>query len=127
VLLHDPATHEAFGRIATGPNGSAIVWTGSLVIDRWARTATSAGRLVPLTPRSWSILDYLAGQLGRRCSHAEILVDAWGPESRDDTHLLRVNILRLRERLGDNAHMIETATGLGYRLLHVEPIESPSR
>jgi two-component system KDP operon response regulator KdpE len=127
VLLHDPVVHEAFGRIATGVDGSAIVWTGSLVIDRWAKTATSAGRLVPLTPRYWGILDYLAGQLGRRCSHAEILADVWGPGSRDDAHLLRVNIARLRERLGDNARLIETAPGLGYRLLHVEPIESPSR
>ena len=125
LLLHDPETHEQYGRIATGADGSAIVWTGSLVIDRWAKTVTSDGRPVRLTPREWDLLDYLAANIGRACPLTEIEAAIWGEDMwSSEGHLTRVNVSRVREKLGQNRGMIETNPGLGYRLLRVEPREA---
>jgi DNA-binding winged helix-turn-helix (wHTH) protein len=123
LLIHDPSSHEEYGRITAGPTNGTVVWTGSLVIDRWARTVASAGRVVRLTEREWSVLDHLARHVGRLCSLAEIVHAVWGSEWVPADHMVRVNMVRVRQKLGDNGRLIETRIGFGYRLIIAPPIE----
>lgn len=124
LLLHDPSSHEAYGRLNAGPNGEMIVWTGPLVINRTRRTMAAYGALVPLTVREWELLDALAGSLDRHIASTEILRTVWGPPEWYSPHILRTSIARLREKLGAHAHLIETRLGFGYRLIAAPPIEA---
>jgi DNA-binding winged helix-turn-helix (wHTH) protein len=123
LLLHDPQTHEAYGR-ATAVGvlaGDPIVWTGTLVIDRWAQTVASFGHDVAVTGREWQILDFLAARLGRFMRTAEVALGVWQSDW-ETAHLLRVNISRLRQRLGANAVLLENRPGRGYRLAALPPV-----
>lgn len=124
LLLHDPTTHEEYGRATSGPTGSSLVWTGPLVVDRWRRTAVLGGRHLHLTHREWEILDYLAGHLDRRCPNPEVTDAIWGPVPWDGGHVLRVGVTRLRAKLAPHEQLIETNPGLGYRLKAEPPIEA---
>lgn len=131
-LLHDPTAHEEYGRVTAGPMGQAVVWTGPLIVDRWARKATLNGIDLRLSRREWGILDYLAGHLNRACTHREILGAAWGPEWLQESHLLRITVARLRGRLqeasNDEQGLIRTMPGIGYALAALPPVETdPSR
>jgi DNA-binding winged helix-turn-helix (wHTH) protein len=123
LLLHDPQAHEAYGR-ATAVGvlaGDPIVWTGTLVIDRWSRTVASYGHDVHVTEREWQILDFLAARLGRFTPSSEVARAVWESDW-GAGHLLRVNIARLRRRLGASGALLETSLGRGYRLNALPPI-----
>jgi DNA-binding winged helix-turn-helix (wHTH) protein len=123
LLLHDPQTHEAYGR-ATAVGvlaGDPIVWTGTLVIDRWARSVTSFGHDVYVTEREWQILDFLAARLGKLTSARELALAVCQTDW-DGGHVVRVYISRLRRRLGASAALLETSLGRGYRLAALPPV-----
>jgi DNA-binding winged helix-turn-helix (wHTH) protein len=124
VVQHDPLSHETWGRLNAGPLGGAVVRTGVLVVDRLRRTVHVEGREIATTAAEWAILDYLAGNVSRICPHREILTAGWGEEWIGELHLLRVNLARLRNKVGPAAPLIETCKGRGYRLRLTPPIES---
>ena len=120
--LHDPEAHEEYGRLSAGPFGElAVVWTHSLVIDRWRRTVVSQGAPVALSGRLWEILDYLAVRLDRFCPTTEIVGAIWGAWS--EPHTQHVFLARLRAALGPNAALIETRPSHGYRLCAEPAVE----
>jgi hypothetical protein len=121
ILVHDPRSHEEYGRATAGPGGQSLVWTGPLVVDRWRRVAVLGGRALRLTHREWEILDYLAMHLDRRCPNVEVTDAIWGPFPWDGGHVLRVLVTRLRAKLVPHEHLIETNPGVGYRLLALPP------
>lgn len=125
--LHNPEAHEEFGRLTAGPQGElAVVWTHSLVVDRWRRTVVSDGWPVAISGRVWEVLDYLTARYDRFCSSAEITGAIWGLWC--NPHILHVFVTRLRAALGPNAWLIESRTSHGYRLraepaVEVAPVE----
>jgi len=61
----------------------------------------------------------LASKPGTIFTHAQLLVQVWGPEYIDDTHYLRIHIGRLRAKLEDqpaDPQILLTELGIGYRL-----------
>jgi DNA-binding winged helix-turn-helix (wHTH) protein len=122
LLLHDTATHEAYGatlqdvdRIATGP----------LVVDLARCLVLLDGLPVPLTPTEYWIVVALARHLDSCVSHATLGRAVWGAGSdglaAENAQMLRVNVARVRRKIGRAAGLIVTQLGLGYRLLRVEP------
>lgn len=129
ILLHDPESHEQYGRVTSGPLAGPTVQTGSLIIDRWAKTVISDGRAVRVTPVEWRILDVLAAHAGRLLSAVELTRLAWDEfqarAGRGDGHIAHINVCRLRARLGENRRLIENIPVHGYRLLIEPPIDVP--
>lgn len=85
---------------------------GDVQLDTRARTVTRAGQPVPLTPREYAILEYLAlhrGKLVTRTSLYEHLFD-----ETDDTlsNLVDVHVFGIRKKLG--RELITTRRGQGY-------------
>lgn len=125
-----PCQHDGCGSLALGlylgllmaPQRpiETVVRTGPLVVDRWRREALLYGERLPLTDREWEILDYLAGHVGRTCSHDEILSAVW-PDGFVTSHLLHVNVGRLRTKLGAWETLVMTDIGRGYRLVPLTP------
>jgi DNA-binding winged helix-turn-helix (wHTH) protein len=126
LLLHDTASHEAYGRLQAGPwpVDQGVVRTGALVIDRWARTVASFGVDVAVSEREWGILDYLAGRLDRFVSTAELTEGVWHTDWIASS-IVTTTMARLRSRLSDAGHVIETAPGRGYRVRALPVRESP--
>src|SRR5579872_4820811 len=78
-----------------------------------------ADKLVPLRPKAFAVLRYLAEHPGRLVTQDELRKAVWG-----NTHvseaIVRVNIREVRAALADNggtARLIETLPRCGYRFL----------
>lgn len=93
--------------------------SGDLVIDFARRRVTLDGQEVNLTATEYRILSYLARNVDRIVTPDQILERVWNRGYIGETHLLRVNIARLRQKLRDNPknpRYILTRSGIGYMM-----------
>jgi DNA-binding response OmpR family regulator len=100
-----------------GTHTTAMI--GDLEIDYSQRLVKMAGREVTLTPTEYRILAYLAQNAGRVLTQDLLLEHVWGGEYLGESHMLQVNINRLRRKLEVNPthpHYILTKVGVGYYL-----------
>ena len=96
---------------------------GELTIDYAQHLVTMAGHEVVLTPIEYGILAYLAQNAGRVVTQDLLLEHVWGTEYMGESHMLQVNINRLRRKLEPDPvhpHYILTKVGIGY-LLAAQP------
>ena len=92
---------------------------GDLTIDFTQHMVTMAGREIILTPTEYRIIAYLAQNAGRVVTQDLLLEHVWGAEYIGESHMLQVNINRLRRKLeADPTHprYILTKVGIGYLL-----------
>lgn len=92
---------------------------GELSIDFTQHLVTMAGREVLLTPIEYRIISYLALNAGRVVTQDLLLDHVWGAEYVGESHMLQVNVNRLRRKLeADPTHprYILTKVGIGYFL-----------
>ena len=96
---------------------------GDLVVDYAQHQVTMVGQEVPLTPIEYRLLAYLAQNAGRVVTQDLLLEHVWGSEYLGESHMLQVNINRLRHKIErDPTHplYILTKVGIGY-LLAAQP------
>lgn len=101
----------------------AKMTVGELTVDFVQHLVTMQGEDVPLTPIEYRLLSYLIQNAGRVITHDLLLEHVWGTEYVGESHLLQVNMNRLRRKIEpDVAHprYIITKVGVGY-LLPVQP------
>ena len=101
-----------------GMQSAAII--GDLEIDYSQHLVKMAGQEVTLTPTEYRILAYLAQNAGRVLTQDLLLEHVWGGEYLGESHMLQVNINRLRRKLEvDPTHprYILTKVGVGYYLV----------
>jgi len=94
-------------------------YSDNLTIDFARRRITLGGQEVNLTATEYRILSYLAHNVDRIVTPNQILERVWSKEYIGETHLLRVNIARLRRKLKEdprNTRHILTRPGIGYML-----------
>lgn len=89
---------------------------GSLRIDPATFSVRYEGRDVRMTRKEFALLSELARNQGRVLTREVLLDRVWGVTYYGDSRTLDVHIRRLRQKLGD-ASLIETVTGIGYRLV----------
>jgi DNA-binding response OmpR family regulator len=89
---------------------------GSLRIDPSTFRVHYKAREVRMTRKEFSLLSELARNQGRVLTRETLLDRVWGMNYFGDSRTLDVHIRRLRQKLGEPA-LIETVTGIGYRLL----------
>jgi DNA-binding response OmpR family regulator len=88
---------------------------GDLQLDPPHRTVTRGGRLVPLNPKEFAVLEVLMAAPGVVVSAEEIIERVWDEEADPFSQAVRTTISRLRAKLGDPP-LIETVAKVGYRL-----------
>lgn len=92
---------------------------GGLEVDLTRRLVKVGGITVQLTPTEYDLLKVLVHAAGRVLTHQQLLRQVWGPGYAMDSHLLRVNISTLRQKLKEDparpAYII-TEPRVGYRL-----------
>jgi DNA-binding response OmpR family regulator len=97
----------------------ATAATGNLMVDYSQHLVMLNGREIALTPIEYRIIAYLAQNVGRVVTQDLLLEQVWGQEYLGESHLLQVNINRLRHKLEADAtqpRYILTKVGLGYSL-----------
>jgi two-component system, OmpR family, KDP operon response regulator KdpE len=110
----------ALRRGASDRTQQPVISLGGLQVDIERRTVSLDGSDLHLTPTEYSLLKYLATNVGKVLTHAMILREVWGAEYADDTHVLRTCVNQLRTKLGDDPaspRFIRTDPGVGYRFL----------
>ena len=89
-----------------------------LELDTVSRKVTKGGKPVELTPREFSILEFLLHNKNRAVSRFSLAEHVWG----DDfdpfsmSNFMDVHIKNLRQKIGDSGHgkIIRTIRGVGY-------------
>jgi len=104
-------------------NGSLVL--GPLVIDTASYRVFLENREVRLSAQEMRLLTYLARDPGRMRSRQDLLAAVWGYHPDASSRTLDTHIKRLRDKFGPLAGMIQTAYGVGYRLVAV-PLQAPS-
>jgi two-component system, OmpR family, KDP operon response regulator KdpE len=96
-----------------------VVTAGEVAIDLDAKLVTRNGTPVRLTPIEYRLLETLAVNAGRLCTHRFLLERVWGPGYGEQSQYLRVYMANLRKKLDDPAapQLLLTEPGMGYRFV----------
>jgi two-component system KDP operon response regulator KdpE len=102
-----------------------VVEAGDVRVDLDAKLVTRAGEPVHLTRTEYGLLEVLAVNAGRLCTHRFLLERVWGPGYEHESQYLRVYMANLRRKLDDPSapSIIVTEPGMGYRFIANEPAE----
>lgn len=109
---------------ATRPRGEILFDDGHLRIDQSQHRVSVDGNPVSLTKKEWAVLVVLLQAPGRLVTQASILQRIWGNTHIEDTQYLRNVMLKLRQKLQDDAanpRYLETEPGIGYRFIPSNP------
>ncbi|MBI4289396.1 MAG: response regulator transcription factor [Chloroflexi bacterium] len=93
---------------------------GDLEVDCESHRVIQGGRGVNLTVTEFNLLSYLVHNAGCVVAPDQILDRVWGEEYRGETHILQVNMSRLRQKLNDGPgepKYILTRPGIGYMMV----------
>src|SRR5207245_3456070 len=91
---------------------------GDLELDQATRVVTRNGEPIDLTPKEFTVLEYLMRHAGRVMSRTLITEYAWGYHFDPGTNIVDVVINHLRKKV-DAKHekrMITTVRGVGYMI-----------
>jgi DNA-binding response OmpR family regulator len=89
---------------------------GTLLIDPIRREVHVNDQLVDLRTQEFEVLYTLAGQPGRVFTREQLLQQAWGFDFYGQTRTVDVHVAHLRKKLAGGSVVIETVTGIGYKL-----------
>lgn len=91
---------------------------GALEIDIDGRTVRLSGREIPMRPREFDVLAYMAARPGRVLTREQLLEEVWGFDYAGDTRTVDVHMRWLRMKIEEdpaNPRRLQTVRGVGYR------------
>jgi two-component system copper resistance phosphate regulon response regulator CusR len=97
---------------------SPVLRVGDLEIDQATREVRRSGVPIEVTPKEYTVLEYLARHAGRVMSRTLITEYAWGYHFDPGTNIVDVVINHLRKKVdaGHARKLITTVRGVGYVL-----------
>lgn len=95
---------------------SPLLKVADLSLDQTTRTVTRDGQVIELTPKEYTVLEYLMRHAGRVMSRTLITEYAWGYHFDPGTNIVDVVINHLRKKVdaGHAVKLIHTVRGVGY-------------
>ena len=95
----------------------SVLRSGDLAVNLIAREVRLKNREVDLTPREFSLLEFLMRSPGQVFTRAQILEHVWGYGFDPQTNLVDVCVQRLRSKIDSEGceSPIEAVRGVGYR------------
>ena len=118
LLARAPSVLRRGGRQSASTE--ATFADGRLTINVEGREVRVDGDFVRLTPTEYNLLQQLAQKPGKLVTHTELLTKLWGQEYTDATDYLKVHVMHLQRKLGDdpsNPTVIATERSFGYKLI----------
>lgn len=107
-------------RVAGAP---ATLRVGDLEMDPATREVRRGSHAVELTPREFSLLEYLLRNADRPLSRATLMEHVWGIRFDPGTNIVDVCVNALRNKLGREPELIHTVRGVGYAIRAPERAE----
>lgn len=91
---------------------------GDLVLDRARQVLHVAGRLVPLTPKEFSMLEYLLRHTDEVVTRGDLGSHVWDSAFDPMSNVVDVTVHRLRKKIDTRgkAPLLQTVRGMGYML-----------
>jgi two-component system OmpR family response regulator len=103
-------------RRASGPETSAVITCGDVVLDLGATTAKHDGLEVSLSPTEFRLLHRLMLHPGQVLSKSHLLESVWGIDYDTSTTVVETFVSYLRKKLDRDGHEhIKTVRGFGIR------------
>ena len=95
---------------------SPVLKVADLELDKDTRTVIRGGEVVDLTPKEYTVLEYLMRHAGRVMSRTLITEYAWGYHFDPGTNIVDVVINHLRKKIdvSGSPKLIHTVRGVGY-------------
>jgi DNA-binding response OmpR family regulator len=108
---------HAVTRRASGATQSMLA-VADLTVNLLTREVSRGGIVLELTPREFSLLEYLMRAPGRVLTRVQICEQVWSYDFDPGTNLVEVYIQRLRKKVDADSpnKLIETIRGVGYRI-----------
>lgn len=122
-LVKPFAMEELLGRVRAlvrrgAPARPAVLSCGPLAFDPASRLTSVNGKVVPLSAREASVLEYLLRRQGSVVTRTELLDHVWDSAYDGGSNVVDVYVKYLRDKI-DRPHgleLISTVRGVGYRL-----------
>ncbi len=108
ILRRDKRTHSL---------EQDVLIAGDLIVDIPRREVRVAGRMVFLRTQEFELLRVLVENKGLVLSREKLLELAWGYAFYGQTRTVDVHIGHLRKKIADSQIVIETISGVGYKLV----------
>jgi two-component system, OmpR family, copper resistance phosphate regulon response regulator CusR len=101
-----------------GRSGEAILRIEDLELNRVEHTVKRANRPIELTPKEFSLLEYLMRNAGRHVTRAQIIEHVWNLSYDTMTNVVDVYINYLRKKVDASSEnkLIHTIRGVGYQV-----------
>lgn len=109
---------RALGRRRVQAREPSELVVDDLKLDLRRRRAERNGRTIELSPKEFSLLEFLMRNEGRVVTRTQILDHLWGYDYATDSNLVDVYVAYLRRKVdkGRSRRLIRTVRGVGYAL-----------
>jgi DNA-binding response OmpR family regulator len=109
---------RALSRRRVQPRDPQELTVDDLTLDLRRRRAQRDGRQIELSPKEFSLLEFLMRNQGRVVTRTQILDHLWGYDFATDSNLVDVYVAYLRRKVDkdNSAKLIRTVRGVGYAL-----------
>ncbi len=106
----------------------AVLRVADVELDAARHLATRNGRVLDLTAKEFALLRYFMTNAGRVLSQETLLEHVWDEHADPFTNTVRVTVGTLRKKLSveNEAQLIETIIGSGYRMIDDRPVPPAS-
>ncbi|MEC8614782.1 MAG: response regulator transcription factor [Verrucomicrobiota bacterium] len=99
--------------------GQSRIEIAGVVIEEDLHQLAVDGKNVYLTATEFRLLKLLMERKGRVQTRDHLLVNVWHYDKNVETRTVDTHVRRIREKLGQYAHIIETVRGVGYRAVDI--------
>lgn len=98
------------------PSSDNLLRIANLQMDLDGKTVLRDGQSIDLTPKEFSLLEYLVKNKGKVVSKADISAALWEPNHQQSLNVVEVYINFLRKKIDKDftPKLIHTKTGMGY-------------
>ena len=108
---------RALGRRKVQAREPTQLEVDGLMLDLRRHRAERDGRIIELSPKEFSLLEFLMRNQGRVVTRMQILDHIWGYDYATDSNLVDVYMAYLRRKVDSDApSLIRTVRGVGYAL-----------
>ncbi len=102
-----------------GQAKSRVLEVAGIELDSAKRTVKRMGQAIELTPREFSLLEYLMHNQGQVLTKSAIIGHVWDPDFMGDENVIEVYIGYLRKKVDApfGRKSIKTVRGIGYKIV----------
>ena len=117
LMLRVLAVLKRAGEDVEGEGEAHFLEVNGIRLDVEHHSVNVRGSPIELTATEFRLLKLLMQELGKVQTREKLLQKVWNYENDIETRTVDTHMRRLREKLGEEASVLETVRGVGYRMV----------